>query len=822
MKVSIKKFSTGLIKEFPAMFFALKCQSVSLIIIAAIMSIASAANAVATSRFDLPAAPLPIVLDKVAKTMGVKIDYDLELLSGHQSSVLKGNYEVKEVLALLLEDKGLMAVETASGQYTVRMASKQKHIESNPLAATLPEIMVEDSTELGSPYNKQYIRPNTSTATKTNTPVMQIPFSIQVVPRQVLQDRQSFRLADALQNVSGVTFFPNTLTGQDSSIIRGFGTNGFYRNGVFFPDNNFVEMANVEQVEVLKGPGSILFGRADPGGIINTVIKQPLATPYYSLQQQAGNFNFYRTSVDATGPLTKDGTLLYRVNLSYENSGSFRNFVNRNTVFFAPTVTWKISPRTQITAEMEYQSFNNSLDGGIPALGNRPAPVSPRLRLDEPVFDQFKGDRYFGGVNWSHQFNDNWKLSHWLSIQHNNVVQNKGISPFSIAAQDGTIERFAFSAPFFNTRYQSMLNLVGNVNTGVLKHTLLFGYDYYHQVDTSPAGGICCPVDTINIFNHTYLTAPPIFDSEFILGKARNTTAWHGAYFQDQVKLPFNLHALGGFRYDNAGSRDTILNQTTGKDDRFSPRGGLLWQPLKWLSLYGSYTENFGVSNGINVNRQRLPPQTAQQWEAGVKTEFFDGRLRSTFSYFELTKQGIAVPDPANPRFSRALGEAETRGIEFDVAGEVLPGWNVITTYSYMPFAKITKDSTAVFDDDGNPIGTNPGNQGNRLPSAAEHTGSLWNTYEFRDERLRGLRIGGGIQAIGKRQGNAENDFQLPAFVTGNLMASYHFKVRLMRMTAQLNVNNVSDEKYFAGTGGAFFVTPGAPRTFMGSLRIDY
>lgn len=128
-----------------------------------------------------------------------------------------------------------------------------------------------------------------------------------------------------------------------------------------------------------------------------------------------------------------------------------------------------------------------------------------------------------------------------------------------------------------------------------------------------------------------------------------------------------------------------------------------------------------------------------------IKNRIFGGRLRSTFSYFELTKQGIAVPDPGNPRFSRAIGEAETCGIELDVAGEILPGWNIIATYSHLPFAKITKDHASVFDENGDPVSTNSGNEGNRLPFAAKHMGSLWNTYEFRNELLRGLKIGGGI-----------------------------------------------------------------------------
>ncbi len=774
-------------------------------------------HAQSTYSFDLPAQPLSVTLDNLAQATQTKLLYADNTVKGLTAAPVKGRYTVAQALDQVL-DKRRLDYDLVDNSLIV---IKQK----NPEPTQLPEITVTSPMEPDSPYNTSYKRTNASTATKTDTPIMETPFSIQVVPRQVLQDRQSFRLEDALRNVSGVSFLsPGTLP-QDSSIIRGFSTSSTYRNGVFFPLNNFVEMANVERVEVLKGPGSILFGRADPGGIINTVTKQPLATPYYSLQQQVGNFDFYRTAVDATGPLTANGALLYRMNLSYENSGSFQDAAaHRKTVFFSPVVRWNISPQTQITAEMEYLSFNTPQLGGIPILGNRPAPLPRNAVSHEPHFNKWAGDRYFGGINWSHQFNENWQISNRLSIHHYDIKQNKGVFPFSVATPDGDIDRYAVSAPFRQTDYQSMLNLTGNLTTGMLEHKLLFGYDYYYQ-DFFQASSICCPSEPFNIFNRTFLTAPP--DSivnpnpNDVFGKAESTTSWHGAYFQDQVKLPFNLHAMGGFRYDYATSRDKVANETTGKDDRFSPRGGLLWRPVEWLSLYGSYTENFGLSNGIDSNRRKLPPETAQQWEAGLKTEFFGGRLRSTFSYFELTKQGIAVPDPSNPRFSRAIGEAETQGIELDVAGEILPGWNIIATYSHLPFAKITKDHASVFDENGDPVGTNSGNEGNRLPFAAKHMGSLWNTYEFRNELLRGLKIGGGIQATGERQSSAENIAQLPTFVIGNLMASYQFKMRLMRITAQLNVHNVSDEKYFEN-GTSFSALYGAPRTFMGMLRIEH
>ncbi|MBL8500278.1 MAG: TonB-dependent receptor [Nitrosomonas sp.] len=773
---------------------------------------------------DIPAQDLSEALHSLSSQTGIQLLFTAENLNGIRSQAISGSMSPEQALAHLL--RGTACIYLASGKDTYVI--KKSGGETMPRKSmVLPEVTVKDFTDPSSPYNTQYIRSNTSTATKTNTPVMETPFSVQSLPRQILQDQQAIKLDSVLQNVSGVTQMPTNQGGSDGFLIRGFSSDTTYRNGVFMPNSlggGTVkrEMANIEEIQVLKGPGSILFGRADPGGIVNTVTKQPLATPYYSLQQQAGSFDFYRTAVDATGPLMKDNRLLYRLNLSYENSGSFRDFVNTKSVFIAPIVKFNISPQTQITAELEYQSFRNVADPGIPNRGNRPADVPRNLFAGEPINNRNPGDRYFIGVNWSHMFNSDWTITHRLSAELLDYNANS-LFWFTPAAANGSLERFFNNAPTnHSNRFQTSVNLTGNVTTGVLKHTLLFGYDYIFM-DDKIKGNCCAAAPAFNIFNPAYLTGRPILDpsNNFNIGI---TQSWHGAYFQNQIKLPYNIHVLGGFRYDNAVGRDTVAGMTTSAEDRFTPRGGLLWQPVPWLSLYGSYTENFGASNTLfNIDGQRLPPQTAQQWEAGLKTEFFDGRLRSTFSYFELTKQGIGAPDPANPFRSRAIGEAETRGIEVDVAGEILPGWNLIATYSHLPFAKITKDRGTEFDPDGNVIGTNLGNQGKRLFLAAEHTGTLWSTYEFRNEMLRGLKLGGGIQGIGKRQGDPGNNYQLPAFVIGNLMTSYQVKMmHKMRLTAQLNVLNVSDEKYFVGTNSGNFITVGAPRTFLGLLRIDY
>ena len=783
-------------------------------------------------HLNIPSVPLPEAVEQITQSSGANIDYNDIPLPNYQVAALDGEYDVKTVLDQVLEKGNMTAVETEQNRYVIQLAQADNTSNMVADATTMPEVTVT-AEGARSPYNKSYTRAKSVTATRTDVSIMDTPFSVQVVPRQVLQDQQIVRLVDALQNVSGVTFFNNSVSGQDGFIIRGFNTSAHFRNGVSMPrnNNNRTEVANIAQIEVLKGPASIMFGRTDAGGIVNIVTKQPLKKAYYSLQQQAGSFDFYRTAVDAGGPLINNDALLYRFNLSYENSDTFRDHIDYKSVFVAPVVQWNISPATQVTLEMEYQSINMDPGATTVHVNERPAKI-PRSRvLNEPSFNANKGNRYFGGVNWSHKFNENWQIKHQLSTEHTLVPHYRGVIPSGAGKPNGDVSRFIFDTNTKVRRYQSMLNLEGKVTTGFMKHTLLAGYDYFHQTNFFD-DQVCCPGDTINAFNPVYFSElpPAVFDPANDLDVTKTSQEWHGAYFQDQIELPYGIYIMGGFRYDDATNRNRVTNNVTGKDSRFSPRGGLVWKPVPWVSLYGSYSENFGVSNRRNSNGSSLPPEIAQQWEMGLKTEWFDGRLNASFAYFELTKQNISTADPANPRFSRALGEAETRGYEFDVKGEVMPGWNVIATYMYMPFAKITKDrgTECLVEATGDShssecaqLGITIGDQGNRLFLASKHTGSFWSTYEFQQPMLRGLKIAGGIQAVGKRAGNASNTHTLPYYVIGYLMASYQFNVKKFRVTTQLNVYNVSDEKYFSSARNNM-ITIGAPRTLMGMLRIEH
>ncbi|MGZ8153203.1 MAG: TonB-dependent receptor plug domain-containing protein [Methylovulum sp.] len=293
--------------------------------------------------------------------------------------------------------------------FKVRTDSKAYRVKAGPGTVTA----------LGTAFNIRLLDRDTdaSTAKKTDTLIMETPYAVTVVPQQVLKDQRFIRVEDGLKNVAGVQ--PGFTNGGDSDTfqMRGFQNDNLYRDGFLLPSalsggTLKRQTTNLERIEVFKGRGSILYGRNQPGGVINLVTKRPQATPYHSVEQQFGSYDFYRTLVDSTGAITSDDELLYRVNLSYENAGSFRDFVKTDTVFLAPSFTWNVTDQTQANLDIEYQHFDNTNDSGIPPMGSRPAPVPINRQTGDPFNNKTVGDRTYVGANWSHEFNDDWKLNH--------------------------------------------------------------------------------------------------------------------------------------------------------------------------------------------------------------------------------------------------------------------------------------------------------------------------------------------------------------------------------------------------------------------------
>lgn len=388
-----------------------------------------------------------------------------------------------------------------------------------------------------------YRVPNSSTATGTDTPILETPFSVQVIPKEVIRDQQAIRIEEVLGNVSSVNTL-GTDGGRDANFnIRGFGSrfgsrvpvlrDGFRQYDQF---QGIPEISNLEQIEVLKGPSSILYGQIEPGGIINLVPKKPLSEPFYEIELQAGNRDFVRPRIDFSGPLTSDGNLLYRLNALYKHEDNFRGFDNAtDRVAIAPSLTWKISDRTKAEFSLEYIYNRGPADFGLTSFGNGVAPV-PRDRVINNPDDTVTTNFLSLGYNFEHQFNDNWKIRN--GFRYLSYTYDYSVVALPFIVEDANVTRFYASQESKSNSYSLYTNVIGKFETGSVKHTLTVGVDLNRTDGSSITLFDADNPSTINIFDPDYNAVPkppksalPPFDNTV------TTSDRLGVYLQDQIKL---------------------------------------------------------------------------------------------------------------------------------------------------------------------------------------------------------------------------------------------------------------------------------------------
>lgn len=712
---------------------------------------------------------------------------------------------------------------------------------TNPVT-TLPVVMVvaqQESPDGSSSNNPSGYSPlDAKGATRTDAPIMQTPVSEQVISQQVLKDQQTIYLDDALQNVSGVTPANDSYGTGDSFSIRGFDMQNLtFEDGFRSSKYNIGfqrSMANVQDIEVEKGPASVLYGQSEPGGLVNVVTKKPMDRFYFATEEQIGSYNFYRTTVDMSAPITKDKTLLYRFNLDQENAGSFRDFITANRTCLFPTIEWKPNADNHATVELGYLTGTQVQDNGIPFLTNgQTAPVSIRNNYAEPNANSSNIQDFWVKANATHNFSDDLILhAGYRTESISDPIPNQQYYMGQVGS-DGNLQR-SYSGNTINQNWtqEVLADLTARFKTWIVKHEALAGFDFfqqtYHYNYNYPSWEN--PTPSINIYNPVYGQPFPAFDPA-LSGNTFTSQTSYGAFFQDQMELPWHFHALAGFRYDRVTTSNGFYgtnNATVDDAPPLTPRFGLLWQPVKPLSLYASYTANYGATalGGQTPNGQPLPPQTAQQWEYGIKGEFLGGKLTTTASIYQLTKENIPTVDPANPMYVTAIGQARSRGLELEAAGEILPGWRIIGGYSYID-CTITQDNGTRFG---------PSMQGLRFPGIPYNSGSLWSTYEVQSGPLKKLKFGAGVVARSAEQayatqylydadGNALPSSYLtekiPAFAIVNAMAAYPFQIGRVKLTAQVNINNLFDTTYYS-TVNTDMAMPGAPINVLASLKAEF
>jgi iron complex outermembrane receptor protein len=696
-------------------------------------------------------------------------------------------------------------------------------------------------------------------ATKTDTPILQTPVSVQVVTRQTMDDQQDISIQDALVgNVSSVYQSPQNNSGAFAEFtIRGFdtGTNNngsLYYNGLQVAGTVNAETANVQSFQVLKGPAAILFGRVEPGGIIWVQSKRPQDVPYYSIQEQAGAFGTTRTTIDTTGPLTADKTWLYRFNADVSNINQYTDFIYSKNLFLSPAITYHPIEQFKLFIEGEYRdvvqplSFGNNvvLDGW-----NTPAPGVPIGRfLGDPSlvaanpFVRYDRQLYY---DWTYDISPNWTLTNrglyldtyqfasfsqpvsCFCANSMGVLSNFGLNPTNVGLSNDW-----GAGP--NRTLDANLDLTGKFATGLLQHAVLLGADvqsFESPVQKFIIGDSPYPAG-LNLYNPIY------FPSSFSFSDPNNFTLfnheaslWKGVYAQDMMSaMNDSVHLLVGGRYDwadignllpGAGLTAQSAEPLSFVEDRaFSPRVGLLYQPLPWLSFYGNYSTSFGQNNGVNpADHTILPPQKGLQWEGGAKAEFFDKRLSVSMAFYDIFKSNIPTPDPTNPNNTLLIGLAQSKGVEFDMTGKVNDNWSLIANYSHDEAKVVT----------GQPINPlDPTNQvfelpqsGNYLASVPANAANFWVTYSA-DGDFKGLNISGGVNVVGSRWGDNANSFTIPAYALVNGGISYRFPWQGAKVTAQVNVSNLLDTAYYVSAGSRINVVSGNPRSILGSLRLEF
>ncbi|MBL1264862.1 TonB-dependent receptor [Candidatus Methylomicrobium oryzae] len=664
-----------------------------------------------------------------------------------------------------------------------------------------------------------YKADSASTGSKIAMPIRDIPQSISVVKKELIQSQNAFNLRDALKNVSGLTIAAGEggRTG-DSITLRGFSANsdqyldGVKENGQYSRDTFFLERA-----EVLKGASSILFGRGATGGVINQIFKKPTGRNQVIGDFTYGMYDFKRSSIDAE---TAYDDLAARLNLMWQDSDSFRDYNYNNRWGIAPSFRYKISADTELTANLLHQEESGVFDYGVPMYKGKPADVPINTYYGFPDNQMQDTDVNVGTVALSHRFNDEFSVKN--TVRYGEYDRKYLTHLFGAVTDTGLTSTVARTQALRGNHQENLYNQTDFVlKKPVLgfDNTLMFGAEFgWENYDFKSKNSI--GVTPISIFNPVLtpsVGAGLATDFSGTLATNRYTeTRTYAGYLMDQFELTSELKLLGGVRYDVfSASQDDRLSDAGdfGRIDRqWNPRAGIVWQPTKAQSYYFSYGTSFNPSAeafSLAANTANIPPEKNRNFEIGAKYDLFDGRLSATAALFRLEKTNARTASPTNPDLTVLSGEQRTDGFELGLAGEILPRLDLSMTYAYLD-AEVTKsNSTAV----GTVSGQTKSLQGMIPVNVPRHSGVTWLSYHLTDA----WEIGGGVFYSSERHTDTVNEVTLPGYARLDAVVAYHQK----HYDVQLNVFNLTDTVYYE-SGQTRSALPGAPVSGQLSVRLKY
>ncbi|MBI3144302.1 MAG: TonB-dependent siderophore receptor [Pseudogulbenkiania sp.] len=672
----------------------------------------------------------------------------------------------------------------------------------------LPTVQVQATAE-SAPESYQAV--TSTTATKVKAPLKDIPQTVNVVTQSLIEDQGARSLQDVLRNVPGVSF--NNGDGQrDQFYIRGFNALGdMFVDGIRDDALYYRDLSNTERVEVVKGPAAVLYGRGSSGGVINRVTKKPTATPLREIELTAGSFDQKRGAIDINQPLNDSVSL--RVTGALEDSGSFRNqgFLEREAL--APSLAVKLGPDTKLLLQAEYLKDRRITDMGIPAIDGHPAnvPVETYYGSSDARQDDYSQSTVTSGrITLDHKINDSWSLRNLFGT-YRYELDRHNTNPASVVGS-GASAQVRLNRGDVRRQDDGWFNqfeLTQNASTGSVKHQLLYGLEFGEQqkdlVNRSRSNAA-----TVSLYDPVLVR--PDFNTT-LSASSLATMNVASAYVQDLLTFTPQWKALVGVRYDEFEQR--VDNRLAGQDDlrrvdrEWSPRAGVVFQPVDWQSYYLSYSLSFQPSYEtlvLSTSRADIEPEETQNVEVGTKLDLLDGQASFTASVFELNRTGVKTVDPETKKVL-PVGEQRTRGVELTLAGEIAKGWQLSAGYAYLDAViskSIAKSSAGIPLED---------KQAALVP---EHSANVWLMHELGG----GFSIGGGANYVGKRFVGTDNTVSLDSYVTYDAALLYKAKT----YDLALNLKNLSDEKYFVSGHDAsnHLNVPGAPRSAELTARLRF
>ncbi len=672
--------------------------------------------------------------------------------------------------------------------------------------------IVLDTVEVSTPTMKGYRAERSSTATRTDTPLRDIPQSMSVITRDQIRDQAVQSMAEAVRYVPGIGFAQGE-GNRDTAIFRGnSSTADFYVDGMRDDTQYFRDLYNIERVEALKGPNAMIFGRGGSGGVLNRVSKVPSWNNSRELGLTAGSWNDRRVTGDVDQVLSD--TLALRVTGVHDDSESYRDGYSLKRWGINPTLSFRVGESTLITAGYEHFRDERTADRGIPSFQGRPLETEPSMFFGSAALSPTHAEVDALNLLIDHEFGNGVVLRNRTRFaDYSKFYQN--VFPGAVNAAGTEVALSAYSNATDRKNLFNQTDLTFNVTTDALRHEILVGGEVGRQdTDNRRLTGyftsLGANATSINVpVSDPVARLPVVFAPSATDANNSGRASMAALYVQDQIELTPELRAIVGLRQDRfeidlRNNRNGALVSAT--DSPLSPRAGLVYKPFEPLSLYASYSVAYMPRAGeqlssLSASNRSLEPEEFRNHEIGAKWDLRPD-LAATLAVYRLDRSNVAVPDPADPTLSILVDGQTTKGVELGLVGNLTQVWEVIGGYAYQD-GEITRTQSA------------SAQAGARLAQLPEHTFSLWNRYDLSPA------WGVGLGTIHRSAvfTSTDNRVTLPGFTRFDAAVYYTVSDNLR---IQANIENLFDRKYYANANSNNNITPGAPRALRVGVNLRF